>query len=360
MFVDEVEIEVQSGHGGAGAMSFRREKFVPRGGPDGGDGGKGGDVRLVADASLGTLLDFRNHRVFRAASGQPGQGSRKSGKGGEDAVIRVPVGTLVRDLETGQVVADLIAEGESVVVARGGRGGRGNYRFRSSTNRAPRHTQPGGDSEARRLKLTLKLIADVGLVGLPNAGKSTFLSVISRARPKIADYPFTTLAPNLGIVSVADWQSMVVADIPGIVEGAHQGRGLGHRFLRHIERTRVLAVLIDAGSPDPAETYRTLVDELGRWSPTLLRKPRVMVFTKIDTIPDPSTLAPLEAGLETHAISSVTGAKVPELIRALHERVRSLDDAGADRSDPLRDPDDADDPVRAGAPEADPPEETDA
>lgn len=347
MFVDEVEIEVESGHGGAGALSFRREKFVPRGGPDGGDGGKGGDVRLVADSSLGTLLDFRNHRKFKAENGQPGQGSRKSGRSGEDAVIRVPVGTLVHDLATGQVVADLIAEGEDVIVARGGRGGRGNYRFRSSTNRAPRHTQPGGDAEGRRFKLTLKLIADVGLVGLPNAGKSTFLSVISRARPKIADYPFTTLAPNLGIVSVGEWQSMVVADIPGIVEGAHEGRGLGHRFLRHIERTRVLAVLIDAGSPEPAETYRTLIDELGRWSQTLLRKPRVLVFTKIDTILDPSELASFEPGLETHAISSVTGAKVPELIRALHDRVRALDAAEHDG-------DDADDPVRAGAPEAEP------
>jgi GTP-binding protein len=325
MFVDEVEIEVESGHGGPGAMSFRREKFVPRGGPDGGDGGRGGDVRLLADPSLGTLLDFRHHRRFKAANGKPGQGSRKFGKSGEDEVIRVPVGTVVTDLETGRVVADLVAEGESVVVVEGGRGGRGNYRFRSATNQAPRYSQPGGEAHGRRLKLTLKLIADVGLVGLPNAGKSTFLSVISRARPKVANYPFTTLVPNLGLVPVADWQSMVVADLPGIVEGAHHGRGLGHRFLRHIERTRVLAILIDSVSPDPAAVYATLLDELGRWSPTLLRKPRVLVYTKIDTIPDPSALVALDETIEWHAISSVTGKGVRQLVRGLHERVRALD-----------------------------------
>ena len=329
MFVDEVEIEVESGKGGQGMMSFRREPYVPRGGPDGGDGGRGGSVIMVADTSLGTLLDFRQSRRFRAKNGEAGQGSRKYGKSGEDLLVKVPVGTVVTDLDSGQVIADFVEEGERITVAVGGKGGKGNYHFRTSTNRAPRYAQPGLPGESRRLSLTLKLIADVGLVGLPNAGKSTLLSRVSRARPKIADYPFTTLVPNLGIVAAGDWRSFVLADIPGIVEGAHEGKGLGHRFLRHIERTRMLAIMIDIAEPDPEVVYRTLLDELGAWSPTLLSKPRVFVYTKADTLEESERPAPPAEETRAFVISSVTGEGVSDLVHELARIAFATDEEDA-------------------------------
>ncbi len=327
MFVDEVEIVVKGGHGGHGCMSFRREKFVPRGGPDGGDGGRGGDVVLVTDPSLTTLLDFRHRKEFRAERGDSGKGKNMIGKSGESCVITVPAGTVVTNVEDGTVLADLIEENERVVVAAGGRGGRGNARFKSATNRTPLRVEKGREGETFRLKLTLKLIADVGLVGLPNAGKSTLLSAISRARPKIADYPFTTLHPNLGLVPVGDYQSIVVADIPGIIEGAHQGKGLGHRFLRHIERTRLLAFLIDSTSEDAAEIYRTLCFEIGAFSGRLLKKPRLVVYTKSDLLPDREMLpGEPEPGIDAVTVSSVSGDGVRDLVAELYRRVAELDE----------------------------------
>ena len=321
MFVDEAEIEVESGKGGDGCVSFRREKFVPRGGPDGGDGGRGGNVIFVADENLSTLLDFRHLKRFKAGNGEPGKGKRQYGKQGEDCVVRVPVGTIVEDRDENARVADLAEIGQTMVIAFGGRGGKGNFHFRSATNRTPRKAQKGKPAEAFRLRLTLKLLADVGLVGLPNAGKSTFLARISKARPKIADYPFTTLSPNLGIVSVGDWKSMVVADIPGIVEGAHAGKGLGHQFLRHIERTRVLAILIDSTAEEPEAVYETLLRELAAFSDALMKKPRLLVYSKADLVGEGGGPEPV-GGLECHRMSSITGDGVPDVIHRLYEMVR--------------------------------------
>jgi len=281
----------------------------------------------MADPNLSTLLDFRHAPHYRAENGQTGRGKRMSGRGGEDSIIRVPVGTVVTDRETGQVLVDVVKSDARLVVAQGGRGGKGNFHFRSATNRTPRKAQPGGDAVSFRLRLTLKLLADVGLVGLPNAGKSTLLSRISKARPKIADYPFTTLVPNLGIVEVRRWQTFVVADIPGIVEGAHEGRGLGLRFLRHIERTRVLAFLIDIDSPDPGGTYAILTRELAEFSPILLRKPRLLIYTKTDLDPTGPLPPSPDPDLEVHGVSAVTGAGLAPLIEALYRRVRELDES---------------------------------
>ena len=309
---------MKAGRGGSGCLSFRREKFVPKGGPDGGDGGKGGDVIVVAASSLGTLLDFKNRAVFRAENGQHGMGGNKHGKSGQPCTIRVPVGTVVKDAETGEVLADLVAEGDSVVVAHGGRGGRGNARFVSPTQQAPRHWEPGEPGEEREPELELKLIADVGLVGLPNAGKSTLLSKLSAATPKIADYPFTTLTPSLGVVSYRDQGSFVLADIPGLIEGAHQGKGLGHEFLRHIERTRVLVFLIDCTSPNPAEDYATLRHELENYNPELLHRRQLVVLTKIDLAPDRDYGAFENAvGGPVYKISSVAGVGLTELKDAI-------------------------------------------
>jgi GTP-binding protein len=325
MFIDEAKIFVAAGHGGRGCVSFRREKFVPKGGPDGGDGGKGGDVVLVADRNLTTLLDFRYRRRYEAERGEHGRGSDQTGRDGAHCLIRVPVGTVVRDPDSGDVLADLVEHGQRYIAARGGRGGRGNARFKSPTNRAPRHAEPGEAGEARWLTFELKLLADVGLIGLPNAGKSTLLSRISAARPKIADYPFTTLVPQLGIVRLRDEHTCVVADIPGLIEGAHQGKGLGHQFLRHVERTRLLLHLVDMAVTDagPVVNFDAITHELIAYAPTLAKKPQLAVATKID-LPSAKQAwerfqaAMIARGRRVLAISAVTGEGIGTLLDELH------------------------------------------
>jgi GTP-binding protein len=288
-FVDEATIKVQAGNGGRGMVSFRREKFMPFGGPDGGDGGNGGHVYLVAKAGLNTLADFRHMRSFKAVNGESGGSADCSGRGGADAEVFVPVGTVVYDVDTEETLGDLAADGVRILVAKGGEGGMGNQRFKSSTNRSPRKATPGFPGEKRELRLELKLLADVGLLGLPNAGKSTLISVVSSARPKIADYPFTTLHPNLGVVYVGEHQSFVMADIPGVIEGAAEGAGLGIRFLKHLQRTRLLLHLVDIAPPDPAADpvadARSIAGELKKFSPELARRERWLVLNKIDLLP---------------------------------------------------------------------------
>ena len=335
MFVDEVDIHVAAGAGGNGCLSFRREKFVPRGGPDGGDGGNGGSVYILATPTRNTLVDFRYHPEFKAARGRHGQGSNKTGASAGDLEIPVPIGTLVfeKGLE-GEVrlLADLAEEGQRVLVARGGRGGRGNARFVSSTNRAPRRTEPGADGEERSLRLQLKLLADVGLVGFPNAGKSTLISRISAAKPKIADYPFTTLAPNLGVVTLSDDRSFVVADVPGLIKGAHEGHGLGDQFLRHIERTKVLVHLVDvsgASGRDPIEDYETIVEELQKFSPLVAAKPQIVAANKIDVAQDPGAVTALERHVRKRRlpffrISGVTGENVDALLEAVWREIAAV------------------------------------
>jgi GTP-binding protein len=313
MFVDYVKIEVKAGQGGSGCVSFRREKHVPRGGPDGGDGGKGGDIKVRAERNIHTLLDFRYKKIYKSKYGVHGQGSGKHGKGAPDLVIKLPVGTLIRDVSSGEVICDLVEDGQEFVVAHGGRGGKGNARFVTSTNRAPRDWEVGHPGEEKILELELKLLADIGLVGLPNAGKSTLLSVISAAKPKIADYPFTTLQPNLGIVKYREYHSFVVADIPGLIEGAHEGKGLGHRFLRHIERTRALAYLIDINSEDPLRIFNTLYTELRSFSDIMVKKPFIVVLTKNDTVGEKFVLPEFEKARKVLKISSVSGENINEL-----------------------------------------------
>jgi len=285
-FVDEATIKVQAGNGGRGMVSFRREKFIPFGGPDGGDGGDGGSLYVVARQGLNTLADFRYQRSFKAKNGEPGGSADCSGRGGEDLEIMVPVGTVIYDTETEETLGDLTHDGERLIVARGGRGGLGNQHFKSSTNRTPRRATPGYPGEKRELRLELKLLADVGLLGLPNAGKSTLISAVSAARPRIADYPFTTLHPNLGVVYVGEHKSFVMADIPGVIEGAAEGAGLGIRFLKHLQRTRVLLHLVDISPPDPAadpvKDARVIVAELKRFSPELAARERWLVLNKLD------------------------------------------------------------------------------
>ena len=289
-FVDEARVRVQAGHGGRGSTSFRREKFVPFGGPDGGDGGHGGSVFLRAVAGINTLADFRIERIWRAPHGEPGSSRDCTGRSGEDLYIPVPVGTVVRDAETGEVLGDLTHESDVLPVARGGKGGWGNQRFKSSTNRTPRQFGPGLPGEKRLLELELKVIADVGLLGLPNAGKSTLIRAVSAARPKVADYPFTTLHPNLGVVSVGEHRSFVMADIPGLIEGAAEGAGLGIRFLKHLQRTRLLLHLVDIAPPDtqadPVADARAIIAELRKFSPELADKPRWLVLNKSDLLPE--------------------------------------------------------------------------
>lgn len=324
MFVDYAVINVYAGAGGSGAEAWRREAGVPRGGPAGGDGGKGGDVILRADRQLSTLLDYRYQQHYRAERGQHGMGKNRKGRDGADLILRVPPGTVVRDADTGELLGELLEDGDELVVARGGRGGRGNAAFATPTRRAPTYWEPGEEGEQRRIALELKLIADVGLVGQPNAGKSTLLASISAARPKIADYPFTTLEPNLGVVQLPGARTYVVADIPGIIEGAHQGRGLGLRFLRHIERTRTLAYMIPVDSPDPQAEYEMLREELRSYSQELAEKPHCVVLTKMDLLgPDespPKIEAPEAWGV--YAISAVSRRGLDELLEGLYSRVR--------------------------------------
>ncbi len=329
-FVDEATITVEAGAGGDGCVSFRREKFVPRGGPDGGNGGRGGDVVLVVDAQLSTLQDFRYRKQYRAGRGKHGSGNNRTGADGEDVHLRVPPGTIVRDRATGEVVADLTSPGTSAVVATGGRGGRGNAAFASPTRRAPRRADSGAPGEARELLLELKLLADVGLVGAPNAGKSTLLSRISAARPKIADYPFTTLQPNLGVVSIEPGRSFVVADIPGLVEGAAAGKGLGARFLRHIERTRVLCFLIPIDTANPEAEFDALRAELGTWSAALLELPQVVVWSKGDLGDPPDAI--FDGVLALHTVSAVTGAGLDGLVETMWRVVRETAAAVDDES----------------------------
>ena len=324
MFVDEARIYVKAGDGGNGCMSFRREKHVPRGGPDGGDGGDGGSVVFVVDSNLNTLIQFKYRQHFKAGRGSHGQGARKHGHSGDDVVISVPVGTIVRDAMTGAVLADMSEPEDHVIIAVGGKGGRGNTRFATATNQAPRRADSGLPGEARELLLELKLLADIGLVGFPNAGKSTLLSRVSAAHPKIADYPFTTLEPILGIVTYGDYRSIVMADIPGIIEGAHEGKGLGLRFLRHIERTKVLLFLIECTSENPVGDYEKLLDELGQFSNTLLKKPRIVALTKTDIIP-PDDSEPLpDFGVESFAISSVQGKGLDKLVYSLGKIIENI------------------------------------
>jgi GTP-binding protein len=324
-FIDEAKIRVIAGDGGRGCVAFRREKFVPRGGPSGGDGGHGGDVVMEADAQFTTLLDLRYQKQYKAGRGQHGMGSDCHGRRGDDRIIHVPVGTIVCATATGELLADLKTAGERVVVAAGGRGGKGNAHFVSSTHRSPRFAQPGEAGEEKELLIELRLLADVGIIGLPNVGKSTLISVISAVRPKIADYPFTTLAPNLGVVSYGEHQSFVVADIPGLIEGAHAGQGLGHKFLRHVMRTRLLIHLLDAlklSKDDPLEDFRTVNRELKMFDPELMEKPQIVVANKID-IPEARANAELLAKIlprqckPLYLISAVTGEGVKPLVRRI-------------------------------------------
>lgn len=323
MFIDEAVIYVKAGDGGNGCVAFRREKYVPRGGPSGGDGGRGGDVFLVSSQHYNTLLHLRFNPEHKAERGRHGEGSNRTGRDGASVEVPVPVGVLVYDAETGELLHDFTEPGQRFLAARGGRGGRGNARFATSTHQAPREHEPGQPGEERRLRLELKLLADAGLVGFPNAGKSTLISRISAARPKIADYPFTTLEPHLGVVQLDDQRSFVVADIPGLIEGAHQGHGLGTRFLRHIERTRLLLHLVDvseASGRDPVEDFHVVMNELVSFSPDLAAKPMFVVATKLDAAQDPQRLKALKSlaqkkRLPFYAISSVTGEGVEKLKR---------------------------------------------
>jgi GTP-binding protein len=326
-FIDEAKIEVHAGKGGDGSAAFRREKYVPRGGPSGGDGGRGGSVWAVADRNLNTLIDYRYARIHRAENGDGGRGSDKYGRGGRDIELRVPVGTMVRDAQSGEPIADLARDGERALLAKGGQGGLGNLHFKSSINRAPRQFTRGLPGESRALALELRVLADVGLLGLPNAGKSTLVRAVSSARPKVADYPFTTLNPSLGVVRVAPDASFVIADIPGLIEGAAEGAGLGHQFLRHLSRTRLLLHVVDIAPPDPeanpAGDARALVQELKKYDEALYRKPRWLVFNKIDAVADADArigrlLRELRWKRPWFQVSALSGAGCRELCNAAH------------------------------------------
>ena len=331
MFLDHLTLHVEAGHGGPGASSFRREKFAEKGGPDGGDGGLGGSISIKADKGLNTLNPFRNQRNFIAGRGEAGAGGMCHGSDGANLVLDVPLGTVLRDASSGEFLAELLEDGQVVCVARGGRGGLGNVHFKSSTNRTPRHSQPGEDGEIREVELELKLIADVGLLGFPNAGKSTLVSRISAARPKIANYPFTTLEPQLGVVAVDELVSFVIADIPGLIEGAAGGAGLGIQFLRHVERTRMLLHLVDLADPmtEPEEAIQVIQDELKAFSPVLAAKPCWLVGTKVDALQDEDRRARFEAlcrarGQEPILISGVTGEGLRPLVFRVAEELAGL------------------------------------
>ncbi len=335
MFIDETTIRIKAGDGGNGSVAFRREKFVPLGGPSGGDGGRGGDVILRSTESHNTLLHFRYNPEHKAERGRHGEGSNRTGKSAVSLVLPVPPGTIVHDAETDEILFDFDQPELEFVAAKGGDGGRGNARFASSTNQAPRHFEPGWPGERRKLRLEVKLLADVGLVGFPNAGKSTLISRLSAARPKIAGYPFTTLEPSLGVVTRGDYETFVVADIPGLIEGAHEGHGLGIQFLKHIERTSLLLHLIDISElsgRDPVDDYRVILSELGDYSPKLRKKPMIVAGTKIDACQEPERIDDLRAfcekeGLAFFAISAVTGEGIEELRHALADRVREIKEA---------------------------------
>jgi len=327
-FFDEAKIEVIAGDGGNGSASFRREKYVPRGGPDGGDGGRGGSIWVIADCNLNTLIDFRYMRIFRAEHGENGRGADCYGKGGEDMLLRVPVGTVFYDLASGETIADLDTDGKKVLIAKGGNGGLGNIHFKSSVNRAPRQTTQGEEGERRELRLELKVLADVGLLGLPNAGKSTFIRAVSAAKPKVADYPFTTLQPNLGVVRVDHNRSFVIADIPGLIEGAAEGAGLGHRFLRHLQRNRLLLHLVDISpfdpEADPVRDAHAIIEELRKYDEALFEKPRWLVINKIDLIPEDQRAERVAALVEGYGaverhftISAINGQGCRELTFAI-------------------------------------------
>lgn len=340
-FFDEARIEVIAGDGGNGVASFRREKFIPKGGPDGGDGGRGGSIYAIADRNLNTLIDFRYTRIFRAQRGENGRGSDCYGKGGDDMTLRMPVGTVISNLETGEIIADLDHDGAKALIAKGGQGGLGNLHFKSSTNRAPRQCTPGESGEQRELRLELKVLADVGLLGMPNAGKSTFIRSVSAARPKVADYPFTTLHPNLGVVRVDDARSFVIADIPGLIEGAAEGAGLGHQFLRHLARTNLLLHIVDIApfdpAVDPAQEAHAILSELRKYDETLYAKPRWLVINKIDLLPEDERAERIASFLmnygpvERHfAISAINGDGCRNLTFAIMEHVEHMRAAAVD------------------------------
>ena len=351
-FIDEAYIDVIAGDGGNGSASFRREKYVPRGGPDGGDGGRGGSIFAVADGNINTLIDYRFARIHRAKHGENGHGADKYGRGADDIVLRVPVGTVITDADSGELIADLAAHGQKAQVAKGGKGGLGNIHFKSSVNRAPRQFTPGEEGEKRRLHLELKVLADVGLLGMPNAGKSTFIRAVSAARPKVADYPFTTLAPNLGVVRTNTDRSFVIADIPGLIEGAADGAGLGIQFLRHLQRTRLLLHIVDLApldpDTDPVHDAKAIVNELRRYDESLYEKPRWLVLNKLDLIPEAERSARIKAFVDAYgwsgpvfAIAAIRGDGCRPLIFKIQDwldahrvvapelRVEPADDAGA-------------------------------
>ncbi len=334
MFIDYAEIIISSGNGGDGAVTFRREKYVPKGGPSGGNGGNGGSVLIEAHHNFSTLLDFRYRKKYKAGDGEPGGNSRKDGKNGKDVIIKVPVGTVVKDAETDKILFDLDEDGKIVIAVKGGKGGKGNSNFATPTNQAPRYAEPGRPGTEKKIIFELKLIADVGLVGFPNAGKSTLISTISAAQPKIADYPFTTLEPNLGIVQYKDYNSYTVADIPGIIEGAHEGKGLGLKFLRHIERTKILVFLIDITAEDYVNEFKVLLNELKSYSEKLAEKPKLLVLTKADLI-EPSEIKKLTGKKikdytgKAHIISSVTGLGIEKLLDLLWDMIKKERDQKA-------------------------------
>ncbi|KFF50293.1 Obg family GTPase CgtA [Salinicola endophyticus] len=351
-FVDETSITVEAGKGGNGCLSFRREKFVPKGGPDGGDGGHGGSVYLIGDESLNTLIDFKFQRFYKAQNGQPGQGRQMSGKAGEDLHVKVPVGTTVIDEDTLEVIADVTAEGQVVLVAQGGRRGLGNIHFKSSTNRAPRRTTPGTEGERRKLRLEMKVMADVGLLGMPNAGKSTLIRSVSAAKPKVADYPFTTLVPNLGVVKLGTHEHFVMADVPGLIEGASDGAGLGLRFLKHLTRTRLLLHVVDAApfdESDPVAAVTAIAEELERFSPALSELPRWLVINKLDLLPEAEREARVEDILArlawqgpVYRIAAIAGEGTDALVQAAHRwlteqrQLEHEDEAVAEREREMR------------------------
>ena len=323
MFVDYTKVELSAGKGGTGCVSFRREKYIPKGGPDGGNGGRGGNIVAMADNNLHTLQDIRYSKIYRAKNGSPGSSSMKTGKDGEDIFIRVPLGTVIRNIESGDVVCELIMDTDEIIICNGGIGGKGNVNYKSSTHQTPRYAQSGKEGESGQFEFELKILADVGLVGFPNAGKSTLLSVLSKAKPKIADYPFTTLEPHLGIVKTGEYQSFLMADIPGLIEGASKGKGLGHQFLRHIERNRLLLFLIDGNEPQPALMFEALKNELMSYNKTLLLKPVILIRTKGDTYDSVDEIVWEGIPEFFMEISAVTQKGLTKLVREIAHRLNT-------------------------------------